>query len=436
MNNPFRQMLMDMALILVALVLVMAMIVGPSLGLSRDAERVIGVAIGVIALAGALSRVAGRPDELKASQSHRILAIASESLAHLRRGLDPESAQAVCRLILRETAPEMAAVAMTDRETVLGFAGLGEDHHIVGESILTRATREAVSSGEPRVLGSKEDIGCPVPGCKLHAAIVVPLEIRDLPVGTLKFYYVNSRSVNQTQLAMVEGLAELLSTQLELSELDRQTQLACAMELKALQAQIHPHFLFNTINTIASMIRTDPPHARELLREFAVFYRRTLESTEEAVTLGQEMDYVRSYLVFERARFGESKVRLEEFVTDEALAVEMPAFVVQPLVENAVQHGMPPDRPLTISVRGHVEDGALVVEVTDDGRGIPEQDLPKVFDPGFGKGLGIALKNVDDRLRGHFGPDSGLVISSEAGKRTVARLKVTLPSDPAGGETA
>ena len=114
---------------------------------------------------------------------------------------------------------------------------------------------------------------------------------------------------------MVEGLAKLLSTQLELSELERQTELACRMELKALQSQINPHFLFNTINTIASLIRTDPPRARELLREFAAFYRRTLENSDELIPLAQEMDYVRRYLVFERARFGEDRMRFSEDVS-------------------------------------------------------------------------------------------------------------------------
>jgi two-component system, LytTR family, sensor histidine kinase LytS len=87
--------------------------------------------------------------------------------------------------------------------------------------------------------------------------------MRGRPVGTLKFYYTTPRLLNETQVTMAEGLARLLSTQLELSELERQTELACRMELKALQAQIHPHFLFNTINTIAMLIRTDPDrHAR------------------------------------------------------------------------------------------------------------------------------------------------------------------------------
>jgi two-component system sensor histidine kinase LytS len=367
------------------------------------------------------SRLPSRPDHLRAVQSQQILEIANESLAYMRRGLSAATAQEVCRLALRQT--EAAAVAITDRDTVLGFAGLGEDHHTVGGPIITRATHEAIETGEHRVLASKEEIGCPKRDCVLKAAIVVPLEMRGVPVGTLKFYYTTPRLLNETQVAMVEGLAKLLSTQLELSELERQTELACRMELKALQSQINPHFLFNTINTIASLIRTDPPRARELLREFAVFYRRTLENSDELIPLSQEMDYLRRYLAFERARFGEDRIRFTEDVPPDLLNLPLPAFVIQPLVENAVQHGIRPAGPLHITLTAHREPGDRVcLVVADDGRGIRAADLPHVLDAGFGRGLGIALKNVDDRLKGHFGPDSGIAVASVEGQGTTVTL--------------
>lgn len=375
----------------------------------------------LLAIAGVLARLVSRPDRLKALQSERILEIANESLAHLRKGLTPETAGEVCRLALTRGAA--AAVAITDTERILGFAGLGEDHHAPGGPILTRGTREAIELGEHRILENMEDIGCPVGSCPLRAAIVVPLEMLGRPVGTLKFYYTRSRLLNETQVAMADGLARLLSTQLELSELDRQTELACRMELKALQAQIHPHFLFNTINTIAMLIRTDPDRARVLLREFAHFYRRTLENSEELVPLELEIEYVRTYLTFETARFV-GRLKISEDIDPAALHSLVPAFAVQPVVENAVQHGMKAEGVLHIQIIVRREANRVIVEILDDGAGMPAEHVAQVLSPGFGKGLGIALKNVEDRLKGHYGPDSGLVVTSQEGAGTTVRITV------------
>jgi two-component system sensor histidine kinase LytS len=375
-----------------------------------------------VAFSGAYSRMVSRTDHVRALQSDRMLKIANESISYLRQGLDRKTAGEVCRIVLPQT--EAAAVAITDRDSVLGFAGVGEEHHLVGGPIITRATQEALEHGEPRILYTKADIGCPEPACRLRAAIVVPLEKRRQPVGTLKFYYTSDRFLNETQMALAEGLARLLSTQLELSELERQTELATEMELKALQAQINPHFLFNTINTIAAFIRTDPAEARKLLRQFGTFYRRTLEQGESLITLERELEFVDTYVELEKARFGE-RLEVVEDIDDRALKMPMPAFMIQPLVENAVGHGMRADgATLHVIISAHVHADELCVLVADDGVGIPAERLPHVLETGAGTGLGIALRNVGDRLRGHFGPDSMLGIHSIEGEGTTVTLTV------------
>jgi two-component system sensor histidine kinase LytS len=377
---------------------------------------------GIIAVALSLvvARFATRPDHVRALQSHMILEVANEALSYMRTGLTEQSAQAVCRIVLANS--DAAAVAITDTENVLGFAGVGEDHHEVGGPIITRATRESIETNEPRVLASKAEIGCPRKDCRLNAAIVVPLELRGRPAGTLKFYYTTPRLLNETQIAMAEGLAQVLSTQLELAELEHQTELATRMELKALQAQINPHFLFNTINTIASLIRTDPARARELLREFAAFYRRTLESGEDLIPLELELEQTRRYLSFEIARFGD-RIMVEENIDPAIQRVLVPAFIVQPLVENAIAHGMRANAPLTVSLTSSVcDDSSLCITVRDDGVGIAPSQVDHVLEPGSAKGLGIALRNVDDRLKGHFGPGSGVRVESVEGAGTSVTL--------------
>jgi len=422
MSTPRRTIIIDMLLLFA--VTVLAVVTGYIMVVS-DAPRwmltVSLIGLSVVAMGSVIARFVSRPDHLRAIQSQQILDIANESLSYLRRGLDFETAGEVCRIILSEA--EVAAVAITNTERILGFAGIGESHHAPGGPILTRATREAIEANEHRILETKDEIGCAEPGCMLRAAIVVPLEKGHKPVGTLKFYYTHPRLLNETQITMAEGLARLLSTQLELSELERQTQLATRMELKALQAQINPHFLFNTINTIAMLIRTDPERARVLLREFASFYRATLETGDQLITLEREIGYVRSYLVFERARFGE-RIHVREDVAPDLLDVQLPAFIIQPVVENSVKHGMRAEGVLHIRLTALRTEDGLCIEVSDDGVGISVGDLPRVLEPGFGKGLGIALKNVDDRLKGYFGEDSGVQVVSEQGRGTIVRLQI------------
>ncbi len=388
---------------------------------------VLFVALGglvAVAVMLVIARIVTRPDHEQALHSHMILEVANASLAYLRTGLNEESAQAVCRITLAEA--EAAAVAITDTHQVLGFAGIGEDHHEVGQPIITRATYEALEANEYRILSTREQIGCPQKSCLLNAAIIVPLELRGSPAGTLKFYYTTPRLLNETQVAMAQGLAQLLSTQLELAELEHQTELATRMELKALQAQINPHFLFNTINTIASLIRTDAPRARELLREFATFYRRTLESGDELIPLERELEYVHSYFRFEKARFGD-RVFLEEAIAPDLLVELVPAFIVQPLVENAIQHGMRAEAPLHIRLASTTTSDRVEIGVEDDGLGMSAEAQSRVLEPGSGTGLGIALKNVDDRLKGHFGPGSGVRVQSTEGEGTTVSLVLMTP---------
>lgn len=381
-----------------------------------------------VAFSGVYLRMMSRPDHVRALQSDRMLQIANESIAYLREGLDEKSAGEVCRIALRET--EAAAVAITDRDRVLGFAGIGEDHHLVGGPIITRATMESIETNESRILHTKGDIGCPQPTCRLRAAIVVPLEMRDQSVGTLKFYYTSDRFLNETQLAMAEGLARLLSRQLELSELDRQTELATQMELKALQAQINPHFLFNTINTIAAFIRTDPTEARRLLRQFGTFYRRTLEQAADLVTVERELEFVSTYVELEKARFGE-QLNFAIEADPATYDTPLPSFMIQPLVENAIGHGMRHDgSALSVVVSAYFCDEGLCITVADDGVGIPPERLPLVLESGTSKGLGIAMGNVRDRLAGHFGPDSTFTIESTVDVGTTVKLIISPVPEP------
>jgi len=370
-----------------------------------------------------LFAIKSEPEHLKAEYSHWVFEIANATLPHFRMGLNEKSANEVAKILIKST--DAMAVALTNLTTVLAFSGVGEDHHKTGSPILTEATKEALSHNEFRILESKEEIGCPVASCPLRAAIVVPLEFRGKVAGTLKFYYPNKEKLTESRIMLAEGLAKLLSTQLELSEIDRQEGLACEAELKALQAQINPHFLFNTLNTIASLCRTEPKKARKLTIQFADFFRRSLERESDLVTVEEEIDYINLYLLLEKARFGKNLQVLEE-IDEKTFGIKIPALIVQPLVENAVKHGGTPEGHVKIRIATKIYDSEMVIQVCDNGKGIKSEDMKRVLSPGFGKGTGIGLSNVNERLKSLYGKEHALDILSARDEGTKITMRIPI----------
>ena len=278
-------------------------------------------------------------------------------------------------------------------------------------------------------------------------------------MGALKFYYHSPRHVNRTQYALASGFAELLSTQLTVHELDRQAELTARAEVRALQAQINPHFLFNTLNTIASLTRTDPLQARDLLREFSQFYRATLDNSGQLIPVTREVAQTLRYLKFEKARFGEDRIVEHVDVSEDVEDVLIPAFVIQPLVENAVRHAMPDEGALNIfvTVRSASEEipagrsaslaGDLVyvqeetnrdavdIEVRDDGVGMDKATAMRLFDRSIappdpsapqGGGAGVAMHNISERIKRFYGPRSSTSVESVLGEGTRIRLHLDL----------
>lgn len=392
--------------------------------ISHDASAVIpavGIS-GLTVVAFVLIRHFVSSDHQRADQVEKTLTLANETLGYLRQGLSEESAQAVCELLLPNV--DAVAVGISSTDTVLGFAGQDSQLHPQGSPAAISMEQLISPSGEPRSLLTTTDLGLADGGTSsvIKAALVNPLVVRSQPVGALKLYYRRKRDIDETQETIATGFAELLSTQLSLHELDAQTELATRMRLKALQAQINPHFLFNTINTIASLIRTDPPRARDLLREFAIFYRRILENSQDLITITQEVDQVQRYLIFEKARFGEDRIAMDVRIEPGLEGLQVPSFVIQPIVENSVGHAMRDEGTLHISVDVMRSGDDVVAKVADDGVGMTSEQAGKALQPGYGSGIGIALKNVDDRLKGYFGAESGIRIESELGVGTTVFL--------------
>ena len=375
---------------------------------------------GIVTVAFAIIRSSFSPDKLRAQQTNKTLSLASQTLVYMRGGLSAENCQEVCTILLPES--QAMAVAMTDDKIVLGYAGAHAEAFPIGSPIHTPATHRVLASQTVEVFRRSEAFG-EQSSSLIPAGIVAPLIVRGVSVGTLKLYYESDNLIDETQRAIAEGLAQLLSTQLSIAELDRQVELATKAELQALQAQINPHFLFNTINTIASLIRTDPTRARSLLREFAVFYRQTLENSSDLIPLEREMQQTLRYFAFEEARFGAERVRLEADIDDFG-DLRVPSFIIQPIVENSVNHAMPAEGQLHIEISVEESGDDVIIKVSDDGVGMSEAQACKLLQNASAseKGTGIALKNVDARLHAVFGPGSGVSVKSQVGKGTQVTL--------------
>ena len=384
----------------------------------------------VIVLGGSILLV---PDNTRPQATERMLSVASNTLDHLYGGLTMDNCAAVCQLLLPETTAQ--AIAITDTERVLAFEGSMRTAYGPG-SENTWPTREVLSSKRVETFvnldSADQQYRSFVPGMDSDsraAGIIVPLLVQGQPVGTIKLYYRSAASIDRTQFAIARGFGGLISSQLSSHELDLQAELTAKAELRALQAQINPHFLFNALNTMAALARTDPPRARELLREFAVFYRRTLEASEQTITLASELEQTRRYLKIEQARFGEDRIVETEHIAPGCETVLVPSFIVQPIVENSVRHAMRDEGTLHIDAFATVEGDDILVAVADDGLGMEPEVADSILrdtgEPAQGTSdTGIAVRNVAERLKRFFGGASGIQIVSKPDEGTVVTLRL------------
>jgi len=237
-------------------------------------------------------------ERTRANQTNQAFLIADQTLPFFRQGLNIHSCKEISEIMLRLTDAD--AVAITNDHQVLAHVGAASDHHIPKLKPETGLTKKVLENGRISIARSKEEISCFHSPCPLEAAIVLPLKIKNKIFGTLKMYYTEPGKLDKVQQELAEGLANLFSTQLELAEAERQTKLLKDAEIKALHAQIHPHFLFNSINTISALCRTDEDKARKLLLELGSFFRGNLQGARQMlIPLEKELANVRAYLSLE-----------------------------------------------------------------------------------------------------------------------------------------
>jgi two-component system LytT family sensor kinase len=367
-----------------------------------------------VALSGAVafwtrtSRLMGTPRQ---HATYETLHTASMAVSALRGGLTTASAANAAPALRRLLGTP--AVAIADARSLLAYDG--SDRH--GEA-LARCLQEVVDSGRTRQL-TAADLQCShAADCPAYAGVAVPIAVDGAVVGAIAAL---APSAAADLIRAAGEVARFVATNLALAELDASRTRTVQAQLNFLRAQISPHFVYNALTAIESYIRSDPDRARDLLLGFAEFTRSTFREHSQYVTLAEELHLVECYLELERARFGD-RLAVVLRVAPETLPVRVPSLVLQPLVENAIRHGL--ERRSGSSLLQIVAADAgheAVVTVEDDGAGADPQHLNDIL-AGRRPSDSVGLRNVDERLRATFGSDHGLTIETGVGAGT----KVTM----------
>ncbi len=246
--------------------------------------------------------------------------------------------------------------------------------------------------------------------------------------GTLNGYLVESAIYLAVVMVVGTELKIFNSVRIQI-KLEEQERLLLQARMAALQNQINPHFLFNTLNSISSLVRFDPDTAREMIQKLATILRRLLHSTDSFVPLREEVEFIDNYLDIEVVRFGRDKLKVVKDLDPASLEAMVPSMLLQPLVENCIKHGLAPKvEGGSITLRSRLIKSRLVVEVEDDGVGMGAAPLPEQ-DDGFG-GIGIGMANVVERLKVLYGDAARMKIESRDGGGTLIRLRLPILPNP------
>jgi len=374
-------------------------------------------------LIGQLAALCARRD---AHHAQTILSLANRTVNHLRQGLNPQSAQATAQILCHELG--VAAVAITNTTHVLAHVGLGQDHHLAHAPIRTQSTRDLLHHGTAVFLHTKHDIGCDHPECPLTSAILVPLTKGEHIVGALKIYGSQRHPLDEVFFQLAQGIGQLFATQLELEDIHRQKDLLAQAEIRRLQAQMNPHFLFNALSAIASFCRTDPGQARQLLLDLSHYLRGSIDTSSPLIPLANELQRVEAYLAIERARFGD-RIAIQLHIDPSCRTWPVPPLILQPLVENAIQHGLRHrESGGTVCVTAVPEGQVLCIRVEDNGSGIPAHVL-YAWESHTLPIDRLGLTSCDERLRLMYGPNFGLHIKSKEGQGTAITLYIPRKED-------
>ena len=330
-------------------------------------------------------------------QAKLALEIANKTLPHFR---ETENLSEVCKIIAEDLGAK-ATVITNKKEIIAGFSF--DKDEIKKADIKSNNTRKVLKTGEAMLVIKEDDeiiedfldISPHIKSC-----IILPLKEKNDISGTLKIFFDTAEKITDKNRYLMIGLSHLISTQMEISKVENLISLLKYSELKALQSQINPHFLFNVLNTMTSLIRTNPEKAREVTIDLSNYLRYNLDNNVKSVELIKELNQVDTYIKIEKVRFGD-KLNILYDVDESLYNFQIPSLIIQPLVENSIKHGILKKRDngcVKIIIKKIGKDMEVIIE--DDGIGI-EQTIIDNLDKQIKENIG--LKNVHQRLKLLYG---------------------------------
>lgn len=357
--------------------------------------------IGYCLMMSVIDNILKEKDRIEGEQARKTLEIANRTVPYFKE-LNEKSFIKICEIIRESFDAEV--VALTDNEHVLAYSSRNDEAKLYSKDILSDYTKQALREKVPVVLNDRqEELFFYFDKKKrIKSAIITPLVYDDKILGTLKVYFHKSTHITDQNKHMVLGLASLISSELQLGKIKEYERMASKAEIKALQTQINPHFLFNALNTITSFVRVNPETARELIVNLSQYLRFNLEFKEGFIELRQEIEHIEAFAAIERARF-EDRFIIHYEIEEKNMNTKIPPLIIEPLVENSIKHGILKNRTgrnIWVKCIDSYESKIIIVE--DDGIGIKQNIIDDVNE-GKTSPNKVGLYNVCSRIKLIYG---------------------------------
>ena len=373
-------------------------------------QVMITTALGTGCFIGLIKDSYKQKDILEGLAAKIALNITNSSISVLQNGFDQKAAQKITESIL-QNVKSFDVVCITSNSQLLGCTAFEQE-----QPFLTYLQEDIEALLAEKFCPANEKLTV------LTSYLALPVTNGTATIGYLFVGHIVAEAMSAFETRLAEGIAAMLSTHIESNQIKERTKLLADAEIKALQAQINPHFLFNALNTISYYCGVQPQTAKKLINYLADYYRQNLADPNTLISLRQELQHINAYINIEMARFGD-RLKINYYIDDTAF-FKVPALILQPIIENSVKHGLHPKLDggtITITVKNCSD--YFFIAVHDDGIGIPAAKLDSLLQDAPDR-KSIGLVNINKRLLAIYGPDNGLRITSTYGTGTTVSFTI------------